>query len=62
LPIQPSGAPPECELSVKVWNAMGGTIDWNALPILTEIYGVKDIEALIAQLIVMRDFEWPKQR
>lgn len=41
---------------------MGGTLDWNALPILTETYGVKDVETLIAQLIVMRDFEWPKQR
>lgn len=41
---------------------MGGGLDWNALPILVEIYGVKDVEALIAQLILMRDFEWPKQR
>lgn len=41
---------------------MGRTLDWNALPILVEIYGVKDVEALIAQLILMRDFEWPKQR
>lgn len=41
---------------------MGRTIDWNALPILVEIYGVKDVESLIAQLIVMRDFECPKQR
>ncbi|SEN70841.1 hypothetical protein SAMN05216404_106150 [Nitrosospira multiformis] len=41
---------------------MGGTLDWNALPILTEIYGVSDVEVLIAQLIAMRDFEWPKNR
>lgn len=41
---------------------MGRTLDWNALPILAEIYGVSDVEALIAQLVVMRDFEWPKSR
>ena len=40
---------------------MGQTLDWNALPLLAEIYGAPDLEVLIAQLVVIRDFDWPKR-
>jgi len=40
---------------------MGRNFDWNALPVLAEIYGVPDLEELIVQLVAMRDFDWPKQ-
>jgi hypothetical protein len=33
---------------------MGG-IDWNALPILCELYGVQDVERLIFQLVTIRE-------
>jgi hypothetical protein len=48
-------------MAVKVWRAMGQTLDWNALPILSEIYGVPDDEVLIVQLVAMRDFDWPRR-
>lgn len=34
---------------------MGGQIDWNALPILCEMYGITDVEGFIAQLVTIRN-------
>ena len=34
---------------------MGGQIDWNGLPVICEMYGVKDVEILIIQLTTIRD-------
>lgn len=36
---------------------MGGEIDWAALPLLCEIYGVDDIEALVLGLVAIREFQ-----
>ncbi len=33
---------------------MGG-IDWAALPIVSELLGIDDIESLITRLVVIRD-------
>ena len=33
---------------------MDGGIDWAALPVLVEIYGVDDIEVLLAELLSIR--------
>ncbi|HSH47553.1 MAG TPA: hypothetical protein VK991_03070, partial [Halomonas sp.] len=41
--------------AVAIWNLMGGEIDWQALPLLAEIKGVKDIELLITGLTTIRD-------
>lgn len=35
---------------------MGG-IDWAALPVVAEMLGVNDIEALIADLVAIRGFQ-----
>ena len=35
---------------------MGG-LDWAALPVVAEMLGVKDIEALVTDLSVIRDFQ-----
>lgn len=35
---------------------MGG-IDWAGLPLVAELLGVDDLETLIMQLIVIRDFD-----
>lgn len=40
---------------------MGRQIDYAALPVLCEIYGITDIETLLVHLIAIRDFEWPKR-
>lgn len=34
---------------------MGEVIDWTALPVLAEIHGVRDVEALVRALVVIRD-------
>jgi hypothetical protein len=34
---------------------MGNAIDWSALPLLVELYGIDDVEQLLVQLIVIRD-------
>lgn len=33
---------------------MGG-IDWSALPVVAELYGITDIDILIHQLVAIRD-------
>jgi hypothetical protein len=45
---------------VEIWRLSGKKLDWQALPILAEMYGVEDIECLIFQLAAIRDFEWPQ--
>lgn len=36
---------------------MGGAIDWQALPLVAEMFGIEDIEILIAQLVAIREFK-----
>ena len=33
---------------------MGGQVDWAALPVLCEIYGVEDVEKLLVELEAIR--------
>jgi len=33
---------------------MGGVIDWAAIPILVEVYGVVDVEMFIKELMAIR--------
>lgn len=34
---------------------MGGQIDWAALPVIVELYGIADVEIFITQLVAIRD-------
>ena len=36
---------------------MGGDIDWSALPIVADFIGIEDVEALLMQLVVIRDWK-----
>jgi hypothetical protein len=36
---------------------LGGTIDWSGLPIVCELLGIDDIELLMAELLLIRDFK-----
>jgi hypothetical protein len=36
---------------------MGGTIEWQALPIVAEMYGIADVEQLICDLVTIREFD-----
>jgi hypothetical protein len=44
-------------MAIQAWNMMGGTIDWAALPVITEMLGIEDIELFIRQLVLIRDFQ-----
>jgi hypothetical protein len=35
---------------------MGGEIDWAALPVIAEMFGIDDVEELIVQLVEIREF------
>jgi hypothetical protein len=34
---------------------MGGQIDWAALPVIVELYGVEDVDLFIAKLDAIRE-------
>lgn len=34
---------------------MGGEINWNALPVLVDVYGIADMEMFLAELVAIRD-------
>ena len=43
-------------LAIEIWNDMGG-IDWQALPVLAELRGVRSFELLLDALLVIQDRE-----
>lgn len=42
-------------LSIRAWNMLGGKVDWVGLELVAEVLGIQDIEALIADLLTIRD-------
>lgn len=46
--------PPDAVPAVKAWNLMGG-LDWAALPVVAEIFGVTEIDVFVHQLVAIRD-------
>lgn len=47
---------PGTALAIRAWNVMGG-IDWAALPVVAELFGISDIDLLIHQLVAIRDWQ-----
>lgn len=43
--------------AVLAWNMMGGALDWSALPLVSAVLSVDDMEILIRQLCLIRDFK-----
>jgi len=35
---------------------MGGELNWQALPIVCELYGITDIDIFISELVVVREY------
>jgi len=54
LPFPPGACP--SRTAFKIWNTCRG-LDWQALPLLAEIHGVEDIEMLIEELVIIREFQ-----
>lgn len=61
LGFQPVEQPARVALAVQAWNIMAG-IDWNALPFVAELLGVDDLEVLVHQLIMIREFDEQRAR
>lgn len=55
--FQPGPPPAEHRTSIIAWNLMGGKIDWAALEIIAEMLGVVDPEALVMDLVTIRDYQ-----
>lgn len=47
--------------AVSAWNMMNGEIDWSALPLLTELLAIDDIELFVDALCALRDFKITQQ-
>ena len=41
---------------------MGGKLDWTALPLLVELYGIVDVPVFVAELVAIRDHLEERQR
>jgi hypothetical protein len=41
---------------------MGGAIDWQALPVVAELYGITDIQQLIDDLVTIRNHQQKQTR
>lgn len=54
--LQPGPPPVESALAVRAWNMLGG-LDWAGLDQVAEILGIEDKEALVNQLVVIREFK-----
>jgi hypothetical protein len=43
--------------AILAWNMMGGVVDFSALPIVSAVLGVDDVELLVRELCLIRDFK-----
>jgi len=41
---------------LDAWSLMGGQIDWSALPFLVELYGIRDPDIFLAELVAVREY------
>lgn len=55
-PGGPGPCPDASALALRAWNLMGG-LEWSALETVTDVLGVRDIEALIEDLATIRDWQ-----
>lgn len=45
---------PHKSFAIDVWNMIGG-LNYPALPLAVEYYGISDVEMLLAELMAIRD-------
>ncbi|MBK8916490.1 MAG: hypothetical protein IPM64_18135 [Phycisphaerales bacterium] len=53
--LQSGEMPDEEQMVIRAWNMMGGEVNWIALPVIAEMFGVVDVECFLARLIALRD-------
>lgn len=44
-------------LAIRAWNLMNATIDWNALPVIAEMFGIDDVEGFITRIDAIRTWK-----
>lgn len=54
--FKPALPPDGTHLAVNAWNLMGGVIDWAALPVVVEMFGVDDVDSLVRDLVTIREY------
>jgi hypothetical protein len=53
--IKPAGRPDAAaSVAISAWNLCGG-MDWNAIPFVADMLGIRDVEGLIYQMSAIRD-------
>ncbi|HQK89326.1 MAG TPA: hypothetical protein PLU25_17015 [Acidobacteriota bacterium] len=53
----PGPAPEQSRAALLAWNLMGGCIDWGALPWVADYLGIDDLDAVILDMTVIRDWQ-----
>jgi hypothetical protein len=48
-------APCPSPIVMQIWNSCRG-LDWNALPVMFELYGVEDIDVTVHELLAIKKF------
>ena len=56
MPVPPGPPPTDFALAIRAWKLLGG-LDYDGMPIVAEMLGIDDIELLIRQLVLIRDFQ-----
>ena len=54
--LRPAAADRQTSLAIRAWNVMGG-LDWAALPVVSEMFGISDIDIFVHQLTAIRDWQ-----
>lgn len=54
-PFEPGPPPDVSRLSIRAWNMLGGKVDWAGIELVAEVLGIQDVEALIFDLLTIRD-------
>ena len=50
-----SATPPVETLAMRAWNMMGQQLDWSALPVIAELFGIDDVEEFSDDILCIRD-------
>lgn len=54
-PFKPPPPPITARPAIQAWNLMGGELNWTALDTLADLLGIRDPEAWIMQITIIRD-------
>ena len=56
MPFNPKPPSLGTAIALQAWNMMGGEIDWVALPIVIELFGIENVPDFVDALITIRNW------